>query len=279
MITTFKAFTRDISTQLEDRAFTFTMDDPKYEVRDISGLGPVKADLAFADNASQPGGVYLSNHVQKRNIVLSVGYNPDYAANETISDLREDLYKLFVPGVFNLEIEITDDVKGTYLTKGYVESCEPNLFTQDPEMIISILCPDPYFTKKNNTTVVNVPSAQNFTIPFDGNVPVGFLFEFDVVGGFWDNWALSGYPTRPDVYVGTITGLQTQAGDHWEVSSVRGNRYAKYVRSGQDISFLPQFVGSLNDFKLYPGNNYFQLIQYNDFSNKTITYDKLYEGV
>lgn len=279
MLTSVTATTRDILTGVVDKTLAFTMEDGSYVVKDISGLGPVKHDISTVDDAAEAGGAYLGAHGTKRNIVMRIGFDPNYAI-ETVDDLREAIYNMYSPGAGILDLAFATDNKGTYLIKGIVESCEPNLFTKDPELVISIICPEPYFTKDEAPTVFNVPNTEYFTVPFDGQIPVGVYFEFDVsYSPPYDNWFIEGNPTRPDVNF-ALSNFEFAVGDKFWISSVRGDRFAQHITTAPVVTdMMPYINGSLVGFKLYPGNNYFHFFRYEITTNATMTYQKVYGGM
>ena len=60
-------------------------DDPIH-IRDITGLGPVKAEIATTPFATSDGELFQGSTVGKRNIVMTLGFNPDWEGDQ--SDLQ-----------------------------------------------------------------------------------------------------------------------------------------------------------------------------------------------
>lgn len=278
MLTTVTAKVRDIKTGGVTKTLVFTLSDPRFTVKDITGLGPVKSEVSFGNRTSGAGGVYLSSHTPQRNIVMTIGFQPQYSTNETVDDLRHILYNMYMPETL-VDLEFVDDVKGTYLISGVVESHEPLMFSAEPEVVISILCAYPYFKKVESPTVYNVPDTSEFTLNFPGLIPVGFVFnavcDFD--------------PGSPQMtltheqsargFFGFTSGFNIANGDEIEFSSVDGDRYAKYIRSAATNRLEGYLIGSLVDMRLYPGNNYLKFLYRNSFSTMTITYQPVYGGM
>lgn len=107
-------------------------------VTEIKGLGPVKASINMTDIATQDGAKYNSARAEKRNIVLGLRY-----LTNDVEQARHLTYKYFP-----LKEPITFYVEtGTRQAEivGYVESNEPNIFSQESDAQISILCDEPYF--------------------------------------------------------------------------------------------------------------------------------------
>jgi hypothetical protein len=121
--------------------------DNRVQIRNISGLGPVKADVITVPSNKQ-GDLFQNTRIGKRNIVLTLGLNPNWI-DETMSSLRHDLYWHLYPMAWRTFQFISDDWPAVEI-KGCVESFEDNMFSQDPEIIVSVICPYPYFVEMNN---------------------------------------------------------------------------------------------------------------------------------
>jgi hypothetical protein len=112
------------------------------QIRDISGLEPVKAEITFVPS-NQDIDLFQNARLGKRNIVFKLGLDPNWI-DQTMSSLRRLLYAHFPPKEWRSLRFYSDDMPMVEIG-GYVESVEPNMFSQDPEMQISIICPRPNF--------------------------------------------------------------------------------------------------------------------------------------
>jgi len=164
-------------------------DDPVF-IRNIDGLGPVKADIATTPFASGRGELYQGSSTPKRNIVLTVGLNPDWEGEQTMASLRQILYRYLMPEnwtklrFFSQELPDVD-------IEGYVESMDPNIFSQDPEMQISIICPEPDFVEADATIYSGVVDDGSAELEFDyaGTIKTGYELRID---GSVDNPSYTG---------------------------------------------------------------------------------------
>lgn len=155
----------------------FMLNDDPVQIRNIEGLGPVKSAMASTPFATGRGELYQGSSTGTRNLVLTLGLNPNWY-DQTIMSLRLLLYRYFMPETWIECRFITDEMPIVYIN-GVVESFEPNHFSQDPEMQISILCPKPDFIDVNTTLVHGVSAATPggsapLPIAYDGTVPSGF---------------------------------------------------------------------------------------------------------
>lgn len=148
------------------------------QIRNATGLGPAVADINISPFGSSDGGYFRGSTIAKRNIVLTLGFNPNWD-DQTISSLRVQLYRYFMTKKKVRLRFITDEHPDMEIV-GYVESCEPNIFSRDPEMQVSIICPNPDFVAVAATVVTGftVSSTGDATI-FDyiGTVPTGYILK------------------------------------------------------------------------------------------------------
>jgi hypothetical protein len=142
-------------------------DDPVL-IKNIDGLGPVKAELTSTAFATGRGELYQGGYIGKRNIVLTLGFNPDWAGNQTMSSLRQLLYRYFLPQQWTKLRFYTQELPPVDI-EGIVESFDPNIFSQDPEVQISILCHKPDFIDTNATII-------------EGELDSTIEQEFDYIG-------------------------------------------------------------------------------------------------
>ncbi len=119
------------------------------QIRDISGLEPVKAEITTVPS-NLDGELLQHVKLGKRNIVFKFGLDPNWI-DQTISSLRRMLYEKLPPKTFRKFQFGSDDMEPVEIG-GYVESIEPNMFSQDPEMQVSVICVNPYFVSYINGT-------------------------------------------------------------------------------------------------------------------------------
>jgi hypothetical protein len=146
-------------------------------IRDIQGLGPVKATISSTPFATGRGELFQGSSIPTRNIVLSLGFNPNWI-DQTMASLRHILYRYFMPQLWTKLRFISDEIPIVGID-GIVESCEPNMFSQDPEMQISIMCPKPDFLEVNSTLISGIvdDGTTEVIIDYRGSVPAGFELQ------------------------------------------------------------------------------------------------------
>ena len=212
-----------------------------YFIKSADGLGPVKADIVTSSWAGQDGGVYQNGRVSYRNIVLNVGLNPNYAGGRDVAYLRERLYEFFPPkSQVNLIFLRNDNIRDTVKISGFVESHEPDIFTNKVGAQISIICPDPYFVHYYVGSI-NATTGVPVDMSTFGSAPTGFMvdltFERNVGSWYIDVFGFDRILIRGDYRIG----------DKVRVSTVSGDKYMVKERAGTttiDLSSLDS--GSLN---------------------------------
>lgn len=251
-------------TNAQGSVLDLQLDNPSggFVVKNIDGLGPVKATLVSTSFANLDGGQYHSARREPRNIVLTLGLAPDYAV-ESVQDLRDQLYAYFMPKSkatmdFNLFDKFTQNVSKQNKDLSIecrIESCAPSIFTKDPAMDISVMCYDPDFVDPTPVSFVEstVSDLTETNIPYDGTVDTGVIFRLDVDRALSD---FTIYHRPPDGSLVTLDfSYPLIAGDTVEISSVRGSKYAILTRAGVESSVLYAISPQSGWLTLQPGEN------------------------
>lgn len=207
-------------------------DTDLFEVRNIDGLGSVKADVNTTPRAI-PGESFVGTNVGKRNIVLTLGLNPDWN-DWTFSRLRRFLDKFFMPQQkirFVLETMEFSPVE----ISGYVESNEPNMFSKDPEHQISIICPDLYFRSVDVVTHLGQTDEDPLEIDYEGNVATGMFVRVSRLFGYVGadpTWIEIGGmdPFQDTIHIAAPGGDPvTDVGHDLFMNSVPGDKYVRKI--------------------------------------------------
>jgi hypothetical protein len=143
-----------------------------YVVKNIDGLGPVKASIITSTYAGMPGGAYQTSKEDMRNVVFQLGLDPSYSSADPFGDLRRALYPWLSPQM-KVEMHFLSSNFEEVKLIGYVESFEPAIFTAEPEVQISIVCPDPYFSAITPITGGRTGSG-TFVVSNPGIIEIGF---------------------------------------------------------------------------------------------------------
>jgi Phage tail protein len=258
-------------------SFPLQATDTGYTIKDIAGLDPVKSTIVSAQFAQLDGSQFQSSRRENRNIILTIGIEPYYGI-WTVRDLRAALYAYFMPkNNVNLKFYMDDVLSASIM--GQVESCEADLFSKDPQVVVSIICFDPNFVGPNEVTVNGntVSGTTEQTINYPGSVETGYLFTLNVnrtAAGFTIN------NRRPD---GSSAELDfTMAllnGDVISLSTVSRDKYVTITRGGVTSPALYAVSTTAKWGPLYPGDNFFRVSTAGAAIPYTVKYTPKYGGL
>lgn len=234
-----------------------------FQIRDIDGLGPVTAQITSVKYGQIDGEFYQGSTTGKRNIVLTVGIEPDWAT-QTVESLRQILYTYFMPKSL-VKLRLSSTHMPTVEISGYVESCEPNIFSSDPEFIISILCPKSEFVELAPTVVTGTTGLLGadapVTIDYLGTVPTGFVLTVTDVGPDLTAGELRVLLDNPQTKIMIMTPVTVDATHKIEMSTILGSKYLRSapVGAGLPTSILEKLTASSVWLQFEHGANDFQV--------------------
>lgn len=205
------------------------------QIRNVEGLDPVQASVNTSPFGSIDGVAFTGANVLSRNIVITVHPNPDWL-DWSFESLRRLLYSYFMPKrpvqlVFN-----SDDMPSVQIS-GIVESVSANPFSADPEFIISVICPDPYFTAVEPEVISGETCLATDIImediDYNGTVEAGIYAKVT-----FDN---DPSPTAIAIQIGNpalsyFEVLTTVSIDeYFEMNSIPGNKFVQNVNTDSGI--------------------------------------------
>lgn len=227
-----------------------------YIVEDIDGLGPVKASIASSKFATMPGEQYQATSRDSRNITLKLGYAPNVSIGETVGDLRDRLYQYFMTGE---EVFLTFYMLNgrTVVIEGRVETCEPVIFTREPEMAISLLCLQPDFVSTVQTHLYTQFTTRD-TVPvsftYPGTIPVGLdNLRFTAAS------AMTGFTIYHTTPAGALRTMLISAplltGDVVNIYTIQGQKKITLTRGATTTSLQWAVAPTSTWVELKPGVN------------------------
>lgn len=154
------------------------------QIRNIDGLDPVKAAVNTSPLGSVDGTSYVGSSIPSRNLVLTLHPNPDWEL-WTHESLRKLIYQYFMPKRPTRLVFYSDDM-GPVEISGVVESVGVNIFSKDPEYLVSIICPDPYFTALEPTVITGNTiryGEDPIIVDYKGTIESGIKVKITAVSG------------------------------------------------------------------------------------------------
>lgn len=230
------------------------------QIRDIDGLGPVKADINTEPFATGKGELYQGSSVGKRNIVMKLGFNPNWV-DQTVSSLRRQLYRYLLPQAW-CKLRFFSDDMATVDIEGRVEGCDPNMFSEDPEMVVSIICPRPDFIEPDAvlyTGIVDDGTAE-FEFDYVGSVETGFeLLVASAVGNVSYTGPLNiSVQQEPDpVQLFTVNPVTIDGAYRFKLSTIRNAKRVQRIANADNspTNLLMHVPGESVWPEIKPGTN------------------------
>lgn len=284
-------------------------DEPEHGllIKSIEGLGPAKASVNTTNLATNDGSLYNSARLEERNIVMQLYF----ADAPRIEDARQTTYKYFPIKKF-LEFLVETDNR-IVKTNGYVESNEPDIFSERESAQISIVCPDPYFYSagENGTNItifygveplfefefdndsldenlIEFGSIENQTersVYYDGDAEIGVTITIHAIGEA-RNITIYNTGTREVMRIDTdkleaLTGSGIIAGDDIIITTVRGEKSIRLLRTGRYTNILNCLDKGSDWFQLSKGDNIFAYVAEYGSENLQFKIENriIYEGI
>lgn len=255
---------------ISGNVYVLTGNEAIYQVVNIVGLNPPKAQINTTTIVGLDGAVFNSSKLETRNIVITVKINGDVEEN------RLNLYRYFRTKEW-CKFYYSNESVDVFI-EGYVESVECGLFTNDERAQISIICPYPYF-KSVEQIVDDISSTiAQFTFPFSINegepIPFSTLLISGETNVYNSTATESGVEIEIDisgavsdiVIRNTTTGEQIslsytfQSGDRVFINTNKGQKSVKLVRNGETSNLFSSVQQGSVFFQLNSGDNLFSYL-------------------
>lgn len=261
----------------------FIPNDDPVQILDIDGLGPVKAEITTSQFATERGEAFQGASTGKRNIVLTLGLNPNWV-DQTMTSLRQLLYRYLLPEAW-VKLRFFSQELPTIDIEGWVESCDPNIFSQDPQMQVSIICPKPDFVEPDATIYTGVVDNGTIETEFEyiGTVAAGFELRVDRAP------ARLNYTGALDIQMKSPVNPQVF---HVDPVTIDNTKYFKLStrRSAKRVETISLIDGSTNNLFSYlsnssvwpvikPGKNVFSIAAAQPGQEWTLAYFNRFGGL
>lgn len=299
---------------LSNESIELVLDSPEKSgiaIASIDGLGGAKATINMREGASYDGALYNSSRLETRNITFGL-----YPYGDDIEASRHKIYKYFstkngVELIFNTNSQ-------TLSIMGYVESCEASIFSEQEEVQVSIICPDPLFSKVgemskstfsalvnefefpyyndanynhtppiiNQTCMGDIERFVTQSIYYSGDEDTGVIITAHILSPITELAIYETY-SRKKIELDVdrfeqLTGYAPRTGDDIIISTIHNDRYARLLRDGETTNILSCFNKDIAWFQLHQGDNVFTYVTNDDEAFRvvlTIEYQEKYKGL
>ena len=258
-------------------------DATNYQIKDIQGLDPVKANIVTSNFAHIDGTQFQSSRREMRNLVIKLGID-SFGVGLSTQELRKELYAYLMPKT-DVTLKFVRDNLEAVVILGQVESFDSPLFVKEPEATISILCFDPDFKSETETTsnglsVTTSLEYADLEIDYSGEVDSGFIFtltpSITITSFTLQNILTDGSVQK---FIFDATGAPILSGNTLKVSTIPGDKYVRITRNNVESSILWAMDPASNWVSLYPGLNKIRLTT--NFSGRaySIAYNSRFGGL
>lgn len=249
-----------------------------FYIKSIDGLGPAQANISTLDIVSIDGSIFNNARLNKRNIVMTLGAfdSPD------VESLRQKTYKYF-PIKRKLKLTFETDNK-TVTVYGYVESNEPDIFSKDVTMKISIICPTPYFANAYENSITFSGDSKEHVIMYEGDIETGMNIKINCSGdvrGLRISNKNGDYFAINDSYLSKVLDPLFTAGDVININTKTNEKSLILTRNDENKNILNGLDRNSKWLKIGKGNNRFIVSATSGLGNMFITMSSpiLYEGI
>lgn len=249
-----------------------------FYIKNIDGLGPSNANINTIDIVSQDGSIFNNARSEKRNIVLTIG--PYNVAD--VESYRQKAYKMF-PTKRKLKLTFETDNKKVY-TFGFVESNEPDIWSKNVTMKISVICPFPYFMDLYENSITFNGDDKEHIIVYDGDMETGLNIQLNcqaALKGFKISNKRGDYFAINDSYLEKILPGGLKAGDVVIINTKTNEKAITLQRGSERKNLLNAMDRNSKWLKIGKGNNTFKVTATSGLTNTFFTMSSpiLYEGI
>lgn len=257
-----------------------------YTITQITGLTPPVANINLSTMGLIDGSLFNSSRLSERNITITI------VPTNSVERSRVNLYR-YIKTKHYIKLYFKTNTRNVFI-EGYVESMEGDLYENPQKLMISIICPDPYFKDIENvmvdfSTVTSIFEFENE--PTAEGAPVSEYNAFqeinlfnpsdDDTGVIFDLYA-SGNVVEPTIYNQTTNemfrlNVEMLDGDHIVIDTWRGKKSVK--RDGDNL--MDKVDVNTKWLKILSGDNILSYVcAYGAENLKVVaTVQPIYEGV
>ena len=250
-------------------------DDPDFGMTSSTGFG-LDAEINTTSNHPMDGSTYNDTYIPERNLGFTLQYQE---SNSESAKLR--VHRVFQPRQKLTIRYISPNVDA--MIYGYCEKCDTPENAHPMATSISIICPDPFWTRGGSGQIVAELVNGECDIDYNGTVPTGFIIQLritnpcvwikvDCNGEIFDtDNSISG---NPPIWVDSIS--EYQVGTMVEIDSITGEKAVLYYRSSDHgiNRFTTTKVGQLYP-ELVPGHNHIKITSDGSFTGSVIYTEKI----
>lgn len=234
----------------------------KWQILSVTGLNPPMSTLNETNVVGQDGVKFVGSKINKRAITFTI------RVNHPCEDNRAELLR-FLASNNEITLHITTSRKDLYID-GKVEFNQYDIYTQSQTMMVSIICPYPYFRYTEERVTESVISTGGLQFPVSFGMYENIYFDdleiLDKLYVYNYGQVETGLKIRVEFYTGVHNpviynvdneleyfGLKGEflLGDVVEIdTNVNAKERVVLIRNGQRIKILNRLIRGSKWFKI-----------------------------
>lgn len=276
----------DLNSPNFSEAITFNLRaaDPRspYLVKNILGLDAEEIVSKFYGFGLNSNSKFYELGLKPRDIVLSAALRPRYNLDESVSDIRDELYRA-ISATRNGQVSLNFNSGSTLVARifGFITKFEVPHFSKSPEVQLTVHCNDPMFRAVNPVqfTDTEISTSNPIIIPDSlSNAPHGFSMQA-TFSASTSSFTVQDDPDDPEWTFVVLPFGGFNSGDVLHFSSDFDNKSLYMVRSGTTTHLIDRISPSSIWPILFPGANIFYFSDLTKFDLDSIEYYAAYWGV
>ena len=246
-----------------------TQNDSNFQIIDIKGLNPPKAQINTTKIAGLDGSKFNSSTLNARNIVIKIKLNGDIEKN------RIKLYSFFRVKEW-CKFYYKNNTRNVFI-EAYTETVECDLFTNNEIVQVSLICPKTYFESLEEIIDDISKVTALFEFPFaieEEGIEISVLEQSKITNIYNNSEEESGAIIEINIYgavekiqinnvsTGEIFTLeyQFQANDKVTIETNKGKKSIKLLRNAETINIFSAIDKKSKFFQLNIGDNLFSYL-------------------
>jgi hypothetical protein len=251
-------YTEEYSTTTQIATFSLKNPDltQPYILQAAAGLDAGEFTPKFFGSSSDGSSLrYYDQGVKEREIVLKIRLNPQ-GAGVSNSSLRDALLKV-ISSSYLSKVQLRFMLSTTEKARlsGYVTKFESSLFSNVPEVLLTITCPDPYLIDPTLSTITGLNNVNPVFADTDSTAPHGFTMNITIpqtlaLVKFYKGTAATPYWYFTVIYSFLLNDVLTMV-------SIENKKDLYVTRSGTKTSLLDKIASGSTWPILFPGSTTF----------------------
>lgn len=267
-----------------DSVGTLSFADPErhnpYNVKSIMGIDADEIISQYYGASGTANERYYALSVQQRDVIMRVELNPDFTENQTVSDLRDELYRMIASSRTGLvELWFAYDEEVIAVLSGFITKLETNHFDKTQEVTLTLRTKEPMLKAQTETVLETEGTDLSALTVVDNKstAPHGFKMEISFIAD-QDFFILSsttdaGWAFQIEPFLGF------EAGDVLHFSSEKNNKYLYIVRDEDTIHVADRVLAESIWPIIFPGENIFTMYNYENMVLEALSHYPTYWGI